>query len=139
MKVMSRKSKGINAERELVHMFWSNGWGAARVAGSGSMKYPSPDLIAGNGVRRLVIECKAIAGTNQYFGRSDVDDLREFASKLNAEPWIGMRFDVLKWFFISLDELKETKTEFSVNLMLAKRKGLSFEELIGKFHQTVLE
>jgi len=136
---MSRKSKGINAERELVHMFWAHGWGAARVAGSGSMRYPSPDIIAGNGLRRLVIECKAIAGINQYFSTKDVSDLREFASKLNAEPWIGMRFDVLKWFFLPLDELKETKTEFSVNLMLAKRKGLSFEELIGKFHQAKLE
>lgn len=46
---MSHKSKGINAEREIIHLFWSMpGWTACRVAGSGSMKYPSPDVIAGN-------------------------------------------------------------------------------------------
>ena len=45
---MSLKSKGINAERELIHKFWGVGWGAVRVAGSGSMRYPSSDILAAN-------------------------------------------------------------------------------------------
>ena len=56
---MSRKSKGINAERDLIHKFWNvEGWSAVRVAGSGSMKYPSADVLATNKLRRLAIECK---------------------------------------------------------------------------------
>ena len=44
---MSRKSKGINAERELIRLFEdTNKWSACRVAGSGSSRYPSPDIIA---------------------------------------------------------------------------------------------
>lgn len=138
-KIMSRKSKGINAERELVHLFWGNEWGAIRVAGSGSIKYPCPDVIAGNGVRRLVIECKALSGVSKYISKKDVEELKEFSVKLNAEPWIGIRFDVLKWFFLSLDDLQETEKEYVINLKLAKRKGLLFEELIGKFKQDRLE
>ena len=55
---MSRKSVGINAERELIHLFWSSGWSAVRIAGSGSSHYPSPDLIASNIARKLAIEAK---------------------------------------------------------------------------------
>ena len=32
---MSRKGKGINAERDLIHKFWGNSWAAVRVAGLG--------------------------------------------------------------------------------------------------------
>ena len=55
---MSTKSKGINAERQLIHMFWSVKWTACRIAGSGSSKYPSPDIIAANRARKLAIEAK---------------------------------------------------------------------------------
>ncbi|MBW2967284.1 Holliday junction resolvase, partial [Candidatus Woesearchaeota archaeon] len=37
---MNRKAKGLSAERELIHMFWKNGWSALRVAASGAIKYP---------------------------------------------------------------------------------------------------
>ena len=55
---MSTKSKGSNAERELIHMFWSKGFAAIRSAGSGSMKYPSPDLLVAKNNKILAIECK---------------------------------------------------------------------------------
>ena len=38
---MSLKSKGSNAERQLLHMFWDAGWACLRSAGSGSMNHPS--------------------------------------------------------------------------------------------------
>ena len=63
---MSRKSKGINAERELIHIFWkTKSWAACRVAGSGAIKYPAPDVLAGNGNILLAIECKACQGDKQ--------------------------------------------------------------------------
>ena len=64
---MVGKKKGINAERELIHMFWAEKWAAIRVAGSGSSKYPSPDILAGNNLRKLAIECKAISGIKNKF------------------------------------------------------------------------
>ena len=65
---MSLKSKGINGERELIHKFWNtNSWAAVRVAGSGSMKYPSADILASNKLRKLAIECKVIKEHKKYF------------------------------------------------------------------------
>lgn len=127
---MSRKSKGINAERELIHAFWASRWAALRVAGSGSSKYPSPDVLAGNGSRRIAIECKSSKGMVKYLTSKEVSELQEFAKIFGAEPWIGMRFDDMKWYFLSLDDLKNSGSSFSASVELVKRKGLRFEELI---------
>ena len=67
---MSFKSKGINGERELVHMFWNRGWACLRIAGSGSSKYPSPDILAGNKLRKLAIECKITKDQKKYFKKN---------------------------------------------------------------------
>jgi len=128
---MSHKSKGINAERELIHAFWKNSWSAIRVAGSGSSKYPCPDVLAGNGARRIAIECKASKDSVKYLTAKEVAELKEFSEIFGAEPWIGMRFDDMKWYFLSLEDLKASGASFSVSVELAKKKGLLFEQLIG--------
>jgi len=50
------KAKGSKGERELIKFFNESGWVAIRSAGSGSSQYPSPDILAGNAMRRLAIE-----------------------------------------------------------------------------------
>ncbi len=127
---MNRKSKGINAERELIHLFWKHGWVAARVAGSGSMHYPSPDVIAGTVNRRLVIECKTSAEEKKYLTRKEISELELFGKIFNAESWVGIRFNNQKWFFLSVADLEETKQSHYVSLEIAQRRGLLFEELI---------
>jgi len=127
---MSKKSKGSNAERELIHKFWGRGWAAIRAAGSGSQKYPSPDVLAGNALRRLAIECKAIAASSHYFPKEEINALKEFSLIFNAEPWVAIRFQKEGWYFISLDNLKETGKAHAISLNQAKKIGLSFEDLI---------
>ncbi len=128
---MSRKSKGSNAERELIHLFWAApGWSAVRVAGSGSIKYPSPDVLAGNGNRRLAIECKASRDTSKYLTTKEVTELQQFAGMFGAEAWIGMRFDDMKWHFLAVEDLRQTDSSFVATVEMAKNKGLLFEELI---------
>jgi Holliday junction resolvase len=127
---MSLKSKGINAERELIHLFWKNGWSACRVAGSGSTKYPAPDVIAGNNVRKIALECKATRDIRQRFTRKEIEELECFARTFGSEPWVGVRFDRLDWYFLTLDDLKEAPEGFSISLKEAKTKGFSFEELV---------
>ena len=51
-----RKSKGSKAERDLMHLFWENGFAAMRAAGSGSTQHPSADVVAGNGKLYFAIE-----------------------------------------------------------------------------------
>jgi len=133
---MNRKAKGSNAERELVRMFWDAGWAAIRVAGSGSAKFPNPDVLAGNRKRRVAVECKTIHDIKKYLSSSDISQIRIFSEKFGAEPWIGMRFDSQQWFFIALEDLAETgESNFVVSLELARRKGLTFSEFIGNFNQ----
>lgn len=127
---MNRKGKGINAERELIHFFWEKGWAAIRVAGSGATKYPSVDIVAGTPLRKLAIECKAINDTKKYFRKEEIDQLRQFSSKFGAEAWIAIRFNRVKWHFLSIEDLRETPEGAMVSQELATLKGLLFEEVI---------
>ena len=126
---MSRKSKGTNAERELIHLFWNKGFASIRAAGSGSSRYPSPDILAGNGARRVAIECKTSREQVKYITLKEVTELKQFSETFGAEPWIGMRFKDTEWHFISVEDLKRSGNSFSVSIELIKKKGLTFEEL----------
>lgn len=131
--VVSAKTKGTSAERELVHKLWAAGWAACRVAGSGSMHYPSPDIIALKNNRVLVIECKTTQSQYQYFEQKEISSLKEFAIQASAEPWIGLRFSREDWRFFKPEKLIVTKQK---NLVLrretSKKDGLTLEQLLSK-------
>jgi len=127
---MSRKTKGINAERDLIHKFWGVGWAAVRVAGSGSMKYPSADVLATNKIRRLAIECKTVKKKIKYIEKAGIEQLKEFAELFSAEPYIAVKFDKKEWLFLAIEDLEETEKSFMVTLEKAEIKGLLFEEVI---------
>ncbi len=129
---MNRKRKGTAAERELVHAFWkAAGWAAVRVAGSGSMRYPSPDVIASDGARRLVIECKSCEGDTQYVDREQVDALAAFAQRFDAQAYIAVRFSGGQWWFLAPQEMKEADRSLVVVRSLAEAIGRDFSQLIA--------
>ena len=130
---MSHKSKGINAERELIHKFWSNGWTAIRVAGSGSSKYPSPDIIAAKTSRKIAIEVKITKEDKKYFTHEDLNQLLEFSEKFGSEAWLAVKFPKNGWFFLPPSEIESTKKGFVFSLNKAKIKGLTFNELLNQF------
>lgn len=130
---MSHKSKGIRGEREVINLFWSEGWAAIRSAGSGSMHFPSPDILAGNKLRALAIECKVTKDTRKYFEKKEVRDLKSFSEYFGAEPWIAVKFRREDWCFINTEDLDETDKCYCITEEKAKRKGLKFKEVIGKF------
>ena len=128
---MAHKSKGINAERDLLHRFWSVGsWSAIRVAGSGFMRYPSADILASNKLRKLAIECKTCIEENKYLPKEDIEQLKKFADVFGAEPWIAIRFKGYDWHFVSLEDMLKTKKSFVIDVNTAKNKGLLFEEMV---------
>jgi len=127
---MSRKSKGINAERDLIHKFWGAGWASVRVAGSGSMRYPSADILATNKIRKLAIECKTAKEPWKYVEKEDIEQLKTFSDLFNAEPYLAMKFNKKEWLFLTLEDLEETDKAFMINVKKAEIKGISFEELI---------
>jgi len=128
---MSYKQKGIRGERELVHKFWAVNWACLRIAGSGSIKYPSPDLLVGNGNRKLAIECKVTKDQKKYFEKIRIDALQTFAEIFGAEPWIAIKFKGLDWLFIHSRDMSQGRgTSYSMSSEEMKKKGVLFEELI---------
>ena len=127
------KQKGSRAERELLSMFWDTGiWGGFRTAGSGSTPLPSPDLLVGNGKRYLAIECKSLKTKAKYLEEQQIKELIEFSKRFGAEPWIGLRFNNVGWFFIQHEKLEKTKNgSLIASLEILKNKGLSFNKLIS--------
>ena len=128
---MNTKSKGSNAERELLHMFWKNNWACVRTAGSGSMKYDSPDVLAGNHNKKLAIECKVTKSNYQYFTKEEIFSLRSFSHLFGAEAFVGIKFNGKGWIFLKANLLRETEKNYCVAKNDAEDKGICFEELIS--------
>ena len=110
--IKNKKKKGTDAERELVHYFWKNDWAAVRVAGSGSMKYPSPDLIVGKNGILYVIECKITEKERQYFEQKEIAELQQFAKIMSGIALIAVKFKKHPWKFYPLSKLSKTKTKY---------------------------
>ena len=129
--MINRKAKGTKGERELVHFFNQQGWSCIRVAGSGSSPYPAPDILAGNAIRRLAIECKVTKDTKKYFSPEEIEQLKVFSRRFGAESWIGIRFARQPWYFILIEDLENTGSNFAVSLEQARHKGVTTEELVN--------
>ncbi len=129
--MINAKAKGTKGERELVAYFNDQGWVCIRAAGSGSSRYPAPDLLAGNAVRRLAIECKVTREEKKYFSQEEINQLQTFAQKFGAEPWVAIHFPSQPWYFCMLEDLKQSGASFCVTLELARFKGLTKEEVVG--------
>ena len=111
-------------------MFWSKKWAALRSAGSGSMKYPGPDLIVSNKVRTLAIECKSTKENKKYLDKYDLNQLKEFCDIFGAEPWFAVRFAKRDWLFLSLDDIEKTEKGYVISTEIAERRGLLIDEVI---------
>jgi len=128
----STKNKGSRAERELLHKFWDNNWACIRIAGSGSVPLPVPDLLAGNTKRWLAIECKSIAGNSKFLYPDDVNQVIEFSKKFGSEPWLAIRFNNKGWHFLKTDQLETTKSgNYNITFNFCQEKGIKFEELVA--------
>lgn len=131
---MSRKSKGLNAERDLLRSFWANGWAAVRVAGSGSSHYPSPDLLVGKEGRRLAIECKITKESKKYLTAEEIEQLRYFSQLFGAEMWIAIKFPGIDWHLILAEDMDKTPKNYSISLEKIQEKGISFDEFLILHH-----
>ena len=130
---MGTKAKGSRAERELLTMFWENNFAGYRAAGSGSTPLPSPDLLVGNGKRYLAIECKSLKTKAKYLEEKQIKELIEFSKKFGAEPWVGLRFNNIGWYFIQPHILEKSKKgSLIASLDILQKSGLSFNDLIKR-------
>lgn len=127
---MSLKSKGIAAERELIHLLWEQGYAAIRVAGSGSSRYPSCDIVASNGTKTFAFECKSITKGMRYIGKEEMDAFLSFAQRFGAQPWIAVRFSRKEWHFLMPEDLNETPSAWGISTDNIRQRGLLLTELV---------
>jgi holliday junction resolvase Hjr len=126
------KAKGSRLERELLRLFWEDRWFCTRMAGSGSMPLPCPDLLAGKKGRVLALECKGGKGDKRrYITKEQIEELKEFSKGFGAEAWVAVRFDGLPWAFLEIKHLGKGNN-YHVDRKLAEKKGISFSSLISR-------
>ncbi len=130
--MVNRKAKGSKGERELVKFFNENEFSCIRAAGSGSSIYPCPDILAGNAIRRLAIECKVTKDQKKYFQNAEIEQLLTFSNNFGAESWVAVKFPDQDWYFLMPEDLQDTGKCKLISLELAQRRGLNKEELLQK-------
>ncbi len=130
---MSVKSKGINAERDLVKKFWAENIPAIRVAGSGSSRFPSPDLLVGSPSKKIAIEVKITKENKKYFKKEEIEQLKEFCTLFGIEGWVAIKFNKNEWLFLPLSCFSVKDKSHCISLETLRAKGVSFEELVTLF------
>ncbi len=126
---MSNKSKGSNAERELVKMFTEHGWRAVRVAGSGVGEESPCDIIVGKiGRRGYAVEAKSSRKNRIYITKKQIEDFILFSSIIGLTPALAVRFNREGWIFLRPEELENSGKFWVVSLEKAKIKGKRFSQ-----------
>ena len=124
---MSNKSKGSNAERELVRLCTEAGWRALRVAGSGVNDDSPCDILIGKiGRKAYAIEAKSSKQASIYISKSQINDFVLFAMTMGLEPAIATKFNRQGWLFITPAELKDSGKNWVISLKYALEKGRRF-------------
>ncbi len=129
---MSNKSKGSNAERELVSLFTENGWRAVRVAGSGVNDESPCDIIVGKvGQKGHTIEAKSSRSNYIYIKKSQIEDFILFSNIIGLKPVIALRFTYEGWLFIFPEQLEDSGKNFVVRRAKAKEVGQKFGQFFS--------
>lgn len=137
---MSNKSKGSNAERELVKIFTEQGWRALRVAGSGVNDDSPCDLIAGKiGKKGYAIEAKSSKQKNIYITKAQIEDFMKFALMLGLQPALAIRFNNHGWLFLDPAQMGDTGKNWVVSLKNAKANGRRFSQFFDGVPDTMAD
>ena len=129
--MINRKAKGTNGERFILKKFWENGWACLRTAGSGSMSFPAPDLIAGNNIRRVAVECKVTKDDSKYLSKEEIENLKTFSKYFGAESWVAVKLGMNPWYFLMLEDLNVTEKNYVATKEICETKGISVEEFFS--------
>jgi len=131
--MVKTKQKGTNAERELIHMFWKKGIAAARIAGSGSMQLPLPDIIAGKNNNIVAIECKISKNDYVYLTKKEIYELEKFALIIGAMPIVAVKINTKGWFFCHTNSLIKTDKAhvFNIKHIDSGQNTLNFAKIVS--------
>ena len=128
---MARYNKGANAERELLHLLWKNGFAVVRAAGSGGITVPCPDVMAIKGEKKIVIECKAWGANNLAIKRNQIDELVEFAARAHSPLIIAWKITGKGWHFLNIKDFNQSEKFYTINQKTAFEKAIPQDILLG--------
>ncbi|MEK6825361.1 MAG: Holliday junction resolvase Hjc [Nanoarchaeota archaeon] len=132
---MSNKSKGSNAERELVKIFTEQGWRALRVAGSGVNDDSPCDIIVGKvGKKGYAIEAKSSKKNRIYITKEQIEDFVKFSLMLGLTPVLAIRFNYKGWVFLNPQHIEDTGKYWVVSLERTETHGLRFSQFFEESH-----
>jgi Holliday junction resolvase len=129
---MGNKTKGSNAERELLRKFTENNFRAARVAGSGVNEESPCDLIAGKSGKKYAIECKSSRKNQIYISKTQIEDFMIFSQIMGLEPVVALRFLRQGWIFLTPEKLRDSGKYWAVSLDDAQKNGAKFSQFFGE-------
>jgi len=136
---MSTKKRAADYERQLMNLFWDNGFAVLRApASSGTTKIHTPDIFAGSKERGLfiAIELKTSRQNFFYVKKSQIRGLLEFSRRMGAQAYLAVKFIGKRTGFLFLsvpDALIDSRGDsYIVRLKDVKERGISFEELISE-------
>lgn len=124
-------SKGANAERELMRLFFDKGFSVVRIAGSGTSPLPAPDIVALKRGRIIAVECKARKARNLAIDVGQMGELVGWAKRAGAEPFVGWKVPRKGWLFLRPGHFHSTGKFFLISLRDAMDAGISLDAVVG--------
>ncbi|MDD3178269.1 MAG: Holliday junction resolvase Hjc [Candidatus ainarchaeum sp.] len=127
---MKNKTKGSNAERELLLKLYKNGFAVSRVAGSGSSTLPTPDIIAVKNKKGFAIECKTKSGEYLNIKETQIKELEIWENLSGFKSYIAWRLGKENWYFLYYKKMNKTKIAYSIKKSEIIEKGINFSNFI---------
>jgi len=127
---MSFYEKGARFERSLVHKFQENGWISFRAAGSGTIKYIIPDIIAIKEDKVLMVECKSTKKRSISL-KETMLNLKKILPISKFDIYIAVKFNRQEPRFYNVKNLLKKKN-YTISL---KDEYIEFLDVITKNHQ----
>ena len=128
--------KGARAERELLHIFYDNGWSVIRSSGSG-VNALSPDVIFLKDREALCIECKAWEKGSLSLDPEQFEKLIEWERNTSFPTYVAWRMNGKGWFFIRLDEFRRAEKNFTVTMKRTMEINRRTDSVLGRKTQAV--
>jgi Holliday junction resolvase len=129
---MSNYTKGARGERELLEIFYEEGFVGLRAPSSGSTtERELPDLIVGCNGQAICLEVKRCSGDYFYIDSEEIEDLYTFSDAFGTDAYIAIRFDYQReWRFFKEDMMHKTDGDRYRVKKENIDKGLKLSEII---------
>jgi Holliday junction resolvase len=123
----SRYEKGANFERALVEKFQKEGFIAMRAAGSGTIKFVIPDVVAIKGEKIFLIECKTTKKKSLSLKEPILSLKKILPISRKAKIFLAVKFPREKARFFPLKKLGKKK---NFTISIKDNEYLTFEDIL---------